>query len=106
MIGGSCRFFLPVNTEVIERAQHSRSHPGKDNGPCKGSKNKNSLSLKEGRKTKYQGKNQKKLKPKVYEVPRDIDKWVAKLKLESMGISIDMLTPEQEKYLASWEMGT
>jgi adenosylhomocysteinase len=56
--------------------------------------------------TEYVVKNQKKLRPKVYDVPRDIDKWVARLKLESMGISIDTLTPEQEKYLASWEMGT
>jgi len=65
MIGGSSRFFFPVNTEVIERAQHTHSHPGKDNGPGKGSKNKDFLSLKEGRKTKDQGKNQEKLKKTV-----------------------------------------
>jgi adenosylhomocysteinase len=39
-------------------------------------------------------------------VPRDIDEEVGKLKLESMGIGIDTLTAEQEKYLASWDVGT
>ena len=39
-------------------------------------------------------------------VPEDLDKRVAKLKLESMGIKIDRLTPEQEEYLASWNEGT
>jgi adenosylhomocysteinase len=39
-------------------------------------------------------------------VPVDLDKRVAKLKLESMGIKIDRLTPEQEEYLASWSEGT
>jgi len=43
---------------------------------------------------------------KVYPVPRDIDREIARLKLESMGVVIDRLTPEQEKYLSSWEMGT
>jgi adenosylhomocysteinase len=43
---------------------------------------------------------------KVYTVPVDLDKRVAKLKLESMGIKIDRLTPEQEEYLASWNEGT
>jgi adenosylhomocysteinase len=42
----------------------------------------------------------------VYEVPKEIDQWVANLKLKSMGIAIDTLTKEQEKYLASWEEGT
>jgi len=56
--------------------------------------------------TEYVVKNKKKLRPKVYDVPQEIDEWVARLKLQSMGIEIDELTPEQEKYLASWEMGT
>jgi adenosylhomocysteinase len=43
---------------------------------------------------------------KVYPVPSDIDKEISRLKLESMGVKIDTLTPEQEKYLSSWEMGT
>jgi len=47
-----------------------------------------------------------KMPPKVYAVPRDIDEAVAKLKLEAMEIRIDELTPEQKKYLATWEMGT
>lgn len=46
------------------------------------------------------------LAPKVYAVPREIDEGVASLKLKAMGIKIDTLTPEQQKYLATWEMGT
>ncbi len=42
----------------------------------------------------------------VFPVPAAIDKEIARLKLEAMGIRIDRLTPEQEKYLASWEEGT
>jgi len=47
-----------------------------------------------------------KMPPKVYTVPKDIDETVAELKLKSMGIKIDELTPEQKKYLAAWETGT
>jgi adenosylhomocysteinase len=47
-----------------------------------------------------------KLEKKVYPVPSDIDCAIARLKLDSMGIEIDTLTPEQEKYLTSWETGT
>jgi adenosylhomocysteinase len=54
----------------------------------------------------YLVKNYKSLEKKVYAVPVDLDKKVAKLKLESMGIKIDRLTPEQEEYLASWSEGT
>jgi adenosylhomocysteinase len=43
---------------------------------------------------------------KVYPVPKDIDKEIARLKLQSMGIEIDTLTPEQAKYLSSWDVGT
>ena len=46
------------------------------------------------------------LEHKVYNVPKAVDQWVANLKLQSMGISIDTLTPMQVKYLESWEMGT
>ena len=46
------------------------------------------------------------LKPEVYIVPREIDREIARLKLLSMGVQIDTLTPEQERYLASWESGT
>jgi adenosylhomocysteinase len=46
------------------------------------------------------------LEPIVYNVPQEIDKEIADLKLKAMGIEIDELTPEQEEYLASWEMGT
>ena len=54
----------------------------------------------------YMVKNAKTLEKKVYTVPAELDKRVAKLKLESMGIKIDRLTPEQEEYLASWSEGT
>ncbi len=47
-----------------------------------------------------------KLEPKVYDVPRDIDAEIARLKLESMGIDIDTLTPAQAEYLSSWTVGT
>ena len=56
--------------------------------------------------TEYVMQNKGKLLPQVYEVPKDIDQWVASLKLQSMGIAIDKLTKEQVKYLASWEEGT
>jgi adenosylhomocysteinase len=42
----------------------------------------------------------------VYAVPEDIDQEIARIKLQSMGVEIDTLTPEQEKYLSSWEEGT
>jgi adenosylhomocysteinase len=54
----------------------------------------------------YMVKNFKTLEKKVYKVPDDLDKRVAKLKLESMGIKIDRLSPEQEEYLAGWSEGT
>ena len=54
----------------------------------------------------YVVKNHASLEKKVYPVPVDLDKRVAKLKLESMGVKIDKLTPEQEEYLASWSEGT
>lgn len=46
------------------------------------------------------------LPKKVFPVPEELDKKVARMKLESMGIKIDRLTPEQERYLASWSEGT
>jgi len=50
--------------------------------------------------------NKGKLKAKVYKVPQEIEETVSTLKLKSMGVKIDKLTPEQKKYLASWEEGT
>jgi adenosylhomocysteinase len=47
-----------------------------------------------------------KLQNVVYNVPKEVDQWVAALKLQTMGIAIDTLTEEQRKYLDSWEMGT
>jgi adenosylhomocysteinase len=54
----------------------------------------------------YMVKNYASLEKKVYTVPAELDKRVAKLKLESLGIKIDRLTSEQEEYLASWNEGT
>jgi adenosylhomocysteinase len=54
----------------------------------------------------YMVKNHASLDKKVFKVPDELDKRVARLKLESMGIKIDRLTPEQEEYLAGWAEGT
>jgi adenosylhomocysteinase len=54
----------------------------------------------------YMVKNAKSLEKRVYDVPEAIDQEIAKLKLASLGAGIDKLTAEQEKYLASWNMGT
>jgi adenosylhomocysteinase len=54
----------------------------------------------------YLVKEGENLQKKVYCVPEVIDKEIARLKLESMGIKIDKLTEEQERYLSSWKMGT
>jgi len=51
-------------------------------------------------------KNHKTLEKRVYTVPEDMDREIARLKLKSMGVKVDVLTAEQEKYLSSWEMGT
>jgi adenosylhomocysteinase len=51
-------------------------------------------------------KNRGALQPRVYPVPTEIDKEVARLKLRAMGVEIDELTAEQEHYLHSWEQGT
>src|SRR5216684_3136470 len=51
-------------------------------------------------------KNHAKLERRVYSVPEDIDKNISRLKLKSMGVKVDTLTAEQQKYLNSWEMGT
>ncbi len=54
----------------------------------------------------YLVKNKGQLEPKVYILPEEIDRSIASLKLEAMGIKIDTLTSEQKKYLSSWEEGT
>ncbi len=54
----------------------------------------------------YMMQNAKSLEKKVYSVPLPIDQEIARLKLVSMGVSLDKLTAKQEKYLASWEEGT
>jgi len=56
--------------------------------------------------TEWSIKNAGKLATRVHDVPKGIDKWVATLKLKSMGVKIDKLTAEQQKYLASFDMGT
>ena len=54
----------------------------------------------------YMVKNADKLERKVYVVPEDIDKEIARLKLAAVGAGIDVLTPEQVQYLSSWNIGT
>jgi adenosylhomocysteinase len=54
----------------------------------------------------YVVKNGDTLQKKVYSVPEEVDQEIARLKLKAMGTGIDTLTPEQVKYLSSWEMGT
>jgi adenosylhomocysteinase len=56
--------------------------------------------------SEYMLRNADKLEHTVYAVPEEIDQEIARIKLEAMGVEIDVLTPEQEKYLASWEEGT
>jgi adenosylhomocysteinase len=54
----------------------------------------------------YMVKHAKQLEARVYDVPKEIDREVARLKLHAMGIAIDTLTEEQQRYLESWEEGT
>jgi adenosylhomocysteinase len=54
----------------------------------------------------YLAQHADELEPKVYVVPEEIDREIARLKLETLGVEIDTLTGEQEKYLASWDEGT
>ncbi|MCX8032068.1 MAG: adenosylhomocysteinase [Thermoleophilia bacterium] len=54
----------------------------------------------------YLVKNADKLEKRVYNVPVEIDQQIAQLKLASLGVEIDVLTPEQEEYLAGWRAGT
>jgi adenosylhomocysteinase len=56
--------------------------------------------------TEFLAKNYGKLQKQVYPVPEEIDKEIARLKLAAMHVDIDTLTPEQEKYLASYDLGT
>ncbi|HRU39652.1 MAG TPA: adenosylhomocysteinase [Candidatus Goldiibacteriota bacterium] len=54
----------------------------------------------------YMVKNHSRLEKKVYNVPEDIDRKIAEIKLKSMGVKLEKLTPEQVKYLNSWQEGT
>ena len=54
----------------------------------------------------YMVRHARDLENKVYDVPEDVDKTVARMKLRALGIKIDELTPQQKKYLISWELGT
>jgi adenosylhomocysteinase len=56
--------------------------------------------------SEYMIKNHASLENRVYAVPEDLDKQVAKMKLDAMSVKIDRLTPDQEHYLASWSEGT
>lgn len=54
----------------------------------------------------YMAKNYEKLEKRVYSIPEEIDKEIARLKLDAMNVKIDTLTEAQVKYLNSWEEGT
>ncbi|HWB85040.1 MAG TPA: adenosylhomocysteinase [Bryobacteraceae bacterium] len=54
----------------------------------------------------YMVKHHASLQSKVYGVPEELDRQVARMKLESMGVKIDRLTPEQESYISGWQEGT
>jgi adenosylhomocysteinase len=54
----------------------------------------------------YMLQNAEKLENKVYTLPEELDREIAKIKLDAMGVKIDVLTPDQKKYLESWEEGT
>ncbi|MHC5033993.1 MAG: adenosylhomocysteinase [Planctomycetota bacterium] len=56
--------------------------------------------------TEYAVRNHAELPPKVHRVPDKIDQWVAQLKLQTMGISIDSLTERQQRYMSGWQEGT
>lgn len=55
---------------------------------------------------KFLVENKGKLKNQVYVLPKEMDDEIARLKLKALGVSIDQLTPEQKKYLSSWQEGT
>ena len=54
----------------------------------------------------YLIRRKSRIAPHVYPVPKEIDREIARLKLSAIGVSIDRLTPEQQRYLSSWELGT
>ena len=56
--------------------------------------------------SEYMLSTAKQMQPRVYTIPTEMDKEIARLKLHAMGVRIDTLTPEQDKYLNSWESGT
>ncbi len=56
--------------------------------------------------SEYMVHNHRELEKRVYPVPKDIDQEIARLKLASLGIEVDKLTPAQKKYLSSWQEGT
>jgi len=56
--------------------------------------------------SEYLVKKRGELERKVYSIPEEMDVEIARMKLETLGISIDELTEEQKKYLSSWELGT
>lgn len=54
----------------------------------------------------YLVKHHQELRPQVYELPKELDHMVARIKLKTMGVEIDSLTKDQERYLATWQEGT
>ena len=56
--------------------------------------------------SEYLIKNESRLAAHVYPVPKEIDQEIARLKLSALGVSLDRLSPTQQRYLSSWELGT
>jgi adenosylhomocysteinase len=56
--------------------------------------------------SEYMPVHAREMQPRVYTLPAEMDKEIARLKLHAMGVRIDTLTSEQDKYLNSWESGT
>ena len=92
---------LPGGGPAIVMPFHSRAEPDEaftqqDRGPA----------VQPALAAEHMQQNAATLKPAVYRVPIEIDREIARLKLDAMGIDIDTLTPEQARYLASWQEGT
>jgi adenosylhomocysteinase len=102
VICNSGHFNVEIDIPALEKLSSSRK-------PVRPSVEE--FDLKDGRKVYLLGEGRlinlaNELENKVYPVPEVIDRQIAKLKLESMGVQVDKLTPDQEHYLASWSEGT
>lgn len=135
ILGNSGHFNVEINTKHLEQLSVSRKQVRKDVVefvmPAYGGKNEKkfyliaegrlmNLAAAEGHPSavmdmsfadqaltcQWLAKNHRGLQNRVYDVPAEIDEKVSRLKLAAMGVKIDVLTPAQKKYLASWQEGT